>query len=485
VDLGPGSKMHQKGIAVDDFTLQWCTSQIPDQWPNAGQSPMTSIRLFKAWDDTWTADARESMWSSLVDYVSSTNAKVLIGAQIHCSEQEDMQSWIWTKELLKRLKPEHVMGLAIGNELELLHHKGSHVTDECLQNIWERGYLWRMFQHFVAEFDAMGFSNVPVTSVFTGQALAGNPFYELPGKARVNTFLEQASSLYGSRFVFTWNFYPYFDPNQPLDLGTTDQCEASLAAATCWGENCFMPSQMRQARMKMKQLTGKADDTMWVGETGWSSPMSDSLKTLMNRCPAWSSMQTFQKFYRGFLEWDLSIGGGMQPPDHAFWFTMRDSINFGEGEHFGLIAKCDDPACKVTSAGFEAGSYELHMGSVSTKCGDAPLYDAWVIGGEDHCRNLCTLHDDRCRFYSIWPHSHENHHWCRLTSFCDLPQSSAPHVISTYKRLGMPPPPTVRPGATPQPIERGGDVGVTAGGHSILPATSFILTVAALVLADR
>jgi len=211
-----------------------------------------------------------------------------------------------------------------------------------------------------------------------------------------------------------------------------------------------MPVQLRQARMKMQELTGRSADTLWVGETGWSSPRAASLTTPMQDCPAWSSEQTYRDFYQGFLKWDFNIGGGMRSPDHAFWFTMRDSINFGAGEHFGLVATCDDPACKVKSAGFEAGSYSLFFGPGKTTCGDAALYNDWVVGGQQHCRNRCTMLE-QCRFYTIWPLSHDDHYWCRLTSSCDLKEATDPHVVSVYARLGMPPVPTPAPQLAPAP----------------------------------
>lgn len=121
--LGPTVASAQKGIALDDSTLRWCTSQIPRLWPNAGE-PMTSIRLFKAWDAKWGEEGRESAWNGLVAYVVQSNAKVFIGTEITCDEEADDASWEWTKQLLQRLHPEHVMGLAIGNELELLQFKG-------------------------------------------------------------------------------------------------------------------------------------------------------------------------------------------------------------------------------------------------------------------------------------------------------------------------------------------------------------------------
>lgn len=279
---------------------------------------MTSIRLFKAWDAKWGEEGRESAWNGLVAYVVQSNAKVFIGTEITCDEEADDASWEWTKQLLQRLHPEHVMGLAIGNELELLQFKGQDmVPASCLVEIWERAYLWRKFQQFVAEFDALGFGSVSITSVFTGMGLAGEPFYELPGKARVSSFLGNATGAYGGRFAFTWNWYPYFEPNMRVDAGS-EGCEGSLRAAGCWGSGCVVPAQLRHARAKVEALTGRRDALMWVGETGWSTPASSSLVTEMRRCAEWSSAETFRRFYKGFLEWDMDIGGGAKPPDHVF-----------------------------------------------------------------------------------------------------------------------------------------------------------------------
>jgi len=102
-------------------------------------------------------------------------------------------------------------------------------------------------------------------------------------------------------------------------------------------------------RGKMKALTGNTDDIFWVGETGWSSPMASTLNTPVRNCPDFSSIQTFEMNYETFLEWDLTVGkdGSIKGPDHIFYFTMRDSSNFGFEEHFGLVGKCEDTKCKL------------------------------------------------------------------------------------------------------------------------------------------
>eukprot|EP00443_Scrippsiella_acuminata_P055780 CAMPEP_0115533138 /NCGR_PEP_ID=MMETSP0271-20121206/85957_1 /TAXON_ID=71861 /ORGANISM="Scrippsiella trochoidea, Strain CCMP3099" /LENGTH=111 /DNA_ID=CAMNT_0002965491 /DNA_START=134 /DNA_END=470 /DNA_ORIENTATION=- len=59
-----------------------------------------------------------------------------------------------------------------------------------------------------------------------------------------------------------------------------------------------------------------------------------------------SSRQVYETYYKNFLSWDLQMGD-MRGPDHVFYFTMRDSVNFGMEEHFGLIGQCGETKCKL------------------------------------------------------------------------------------------------------------------------------------------
>mmetsp|Transcript_93115 Transcript_93115/g.259367 ORF Transcript_93115/g.259367 Transcript_93115/m.259367 type:complete len:377 (+) Transcript_93115:99-1229(+) len=345
-DVGFGFVLapEKKGLAVDDITFQSCPDRVPAFWPNT-QERVQTFRLFKAWDPRWNHKARWAAWKNLRDLAKAINAKILVSTQVTCNEAEDIQAWTWTKELLKLLGPEHVMGIAIGNELELLFTQTS-VPPQCVHNIWDGGHFWQRFTSSVAEVDAMGFQGVPLTSAFGGLALAGNPFFEVPGKALVNSFLRNASMTYGNRFAFMWNIYPYFDQKMHMDPGVAGQCHYALGNSTCMAPGCNVPEMAVLYRQKMLQLTGKQDSLMWIGETGWSSPKSGGLTTDMAGCPAWSELLALQTFYRNFLYWDLSIGNG-RPPDHVFYFTLRDSSTFGVGEHFGLIKTCHDSLCKV------------------------------------------------------------------------------------------------------------------------------------------
>merc|ERR1712217_757691 len=74
------------------------------------------------------------------------------------------------------------------------------------------------------------------------------------------------------------------------------------------------------------------------------------------KCAAWSSYESFSTIYENFLSWDISMPDNIKPPDHVFYFTIRDSSNFGIPESFGLIGGddpkewCDVTTCKITDS---------------------------------------------------------------------------------------------------------------------------------------
>eukprot|EP00435_Cladocopium_sp_Y103_P055139 s375_g18.t1 len=352
------SATHRKGITVDDTTLHYCAGRVPQMWPNT-EAELRSLRIFQAWNLAWPPEERRSSWRGLRDLVKARKIKVLVGAPVTCNVDEDTTTWQWTKEFLQMIGPEHVMGLAIGNELELLT---DHAEPECIREMWEGGRLWQIFTNRVAEFDEipdmmggmggfvglqgigtnpnilMGFQDIPVTSVFTAAVLSGNPFMEVPGKALVNTFLRQAVWKYRRRYAFTFNVYPYFDPNLHMNPGSQHNCSRALERAICWdAPHCLAQAIMIAARQHMQMLTGRPDDIFWIGEIGWSSPRANALHTDMRSCDNFSSLATFEKFYNGFLQWDLVLQGPVRSPDHIFYFTLRDALNFGVQEFFGLL----------------------------------------------------------------------------------------------------------------------------------------------------
>merc|ERR1711908_116776 len=111
------SHITSKGLAIDDTTFHWCPGLAPSRWPNTNEK-VTSIRLFKAWQSDWDDSLRLKAWSALANSVD-----VLMGTQITCNETDDDRDWELVKQLLKLITPARTMGVAIGNEMELLFLK--------------------------------------------------------------------------------------------------------------------------------------------------------------------------------------------------------------------------------------------------------------------------------------------------------------------------------------------------------------------------
>eukprot|EP00930_Biecheleria_cincta_P002926 TRINITY_DN103882_c0_g1_i1.p1 TRINITY_DN103882_c0_g1~~TRINITY_DN103882_c0_g1_i1.p1 ORF type:complete len:210 (+),score=29.40 TRINITY_DN103882_c0_g1_i1:73-630(+) len=179
-----------------------------------------------------------------------------------------------------------------------------------------------------------GFADLPVTAVFGLYVTSAEPFVDT-WNAGILTFLKDVWWQYGHRFIFTFNVYPYFD--------LTVQCNARyIEAATSFQNNGWVPSVVRGLRRRMQNI-GAGAARLWLGEIGWSSPESPNVPAQVAGCEAFSSLDTFKKFYQGFLEWDLASAG----VDHAFYFSIHDSVNFHLPEHFGLIEHCGSSECKI------------------------------------------------------------------------------------------------------------------------------------------
>jgi len=359
ITLGPVTSTEHKGLVIDDSSMRGCPSRIAKFWPNT-RDPVKSVRLFKVWDPKWPETDRLTVWTQLQTFAESQGVRFMVGTQITCEQERDAQDWIWAREFLELLGPERILGVAIGNELDLLWTKDDvdeTVTPECLASLWEGGRFWDEFESRTRDLRAIGFDDVPVTTVFSGMALVqdGLPFREVPGQALVNSFLRNATgATFSNPFVFTFNFYPYFDPNFYPDAGVSDRCSKSLQQATCWrsASGCSVPDSVSKVRQRIAWLLNDGSHrTLWLGETGWSYPRASTLGTSMAGCSAWSSMDAFKTNYAGFLDWDMS-SGSYDAPDHAFYFSARDSLNYGIGEHFGMISTCMDSRCKLRSEDF-------------------------------------------------------------------------------------------------------------------------------------
>jgi len=339
--------MDLKGMTVDDATFG-CPNEIPVHWPNTKQK-VKLLRLFRSSQLDWDQARIFGFATSLSQHAALHNLRVLVGTQITCNEQEDDADWTQTMDLLQMLGADHVLGVAVGNELDLLHQNGA--SPECIRNLWG-GYLVRKVQSRMQALRALqGFENIPVTSVFTGGVIwdSGKTPYVDTKNASVNTFFKEIRESGEKHWVFTFNFYPYFDPTLKMDLDGK-HCTNAISSCSCFDKTtCLNLVQIIQARKKLKRLTGNDDDRFWIGELGWSAPAADTLSGPMMSCAAFSSYPTLRDYYANFLKWDLDVGRNYAPPEHVFYFTMRDSSNFGKKEYFGLIETCGSSQCKLTN----------------------------------------------------------------------------------------------------------------------------------------
>jgi len=187
-------------------------------------------------------------------------------------------------------------------------------------------------------------ADTPITSVWAMSVMEGTPWKE-DGQAKVNSLVTKAFKKWGKRWVWSFNVYGVWDASlYPRSAG---DCKAKVSTAT---HITYTKSILQAARKRIKMITGNDDDTMWVGENGWSSPMaSDHPKFPF--CPDYDSLSTFRTAYESFLTWDMTLDDGLKGPDWAFYFTMRDSFNGGAGESFGLIRTCTDTTCKLSRQG--------------------------------------------------------------------------------------------------------------------------------------
>jgi len=271
-------------------------------------------------------------------------------------------------QLLTLIGADNVMGVAIGNEMDLLWQNGA--SPDCLTNLWANGYVTKKFDARVSDLDKLGaaWKQVKVTQPFSEYIFAGKttPFVETP-QAMINTFVTSVLKTHGSRWVFSLNNYPYFDTGNALDSPGSNQCKKSIAQSTCFDKpTCLFSAAVITMRMRMKMAAADAS-ALWITETGWSSPKADNLQWdptagknyQMANCPEFSEASTFQAYYDNFLKWDLTIPGAPKGADHVFFFSMRDSSNFGVAEHFGLGAGGDpQKLCTYTACKLQSGNME-------------------------------------------------------------------------------------------------------------------------------
>jgi len=119
-------------------------------------------------------------------------------------------------------------------------------------------------------------------------------------------------------------------------------------------------------------MGGNVSSLLWIGETGWSYPKAHTLDTQMKWCSDWSTTQSFTEYYTNFLDWDMTMNG-YPGPDHVFYFSMRDSANFGITEGFGLVGDgdptqwCSNTTCKLQMSAW-SGTTTTTSFSGATEC---------------------------------------------------------------------------------------------------------------------
>jgi len=370
--------MADKGIVLDDITYLDCAEELFDTWPNTEQK-IQIIRTNAPWRTIWARGAvpnatQAAAIKKLTNFIVKNNLKVLVGQDATCDAKADDEQWIHNLAFMKEIGVDRIMGLAIGNEMDILWtHKDWWQTKfpDCMMDMWDiknpKSY-WVQFQRYVSSMDSQlgaGAEKIPVTSVWTaGFAYSGPgqpPFQEYPRRALVRTFVTTAYKKYGKRWVWTFNPYPIWSGDLHCDkdpkTGKTipQQCNGAIHDTN----GPISSNMIAVTRKAIKKVTGNDDDLMWAGEYGWSSPKSDGMDVgLFPLCDNYTSLQTFSGYYEHFLDWDFTLKDAYGLPsspedrklvgvDKAFYFTMRNADNGGAHEYFGLINKCGETKCKI------------------------------------------------------------------------------------------------------------------------------------------
>eukprot|EP00929_Paragymnodinium_shiwhaense_P035978 TRINITY_DN19337_c1_g1_i1.p1 TRINITY_DN19337_c1_g1~~TRINITY_DN19337_c1_g1_i1.p1 ORF type:complete len:454 (-),score=95.80 TRINITY_DN19337_c1_g1_i1:278-1639(-) len=342
--------MSAKGMALDDTTLFGCPDKIPALWPNTNEA-IQSLRLFKSYRPGQSEEEIADMHKKLVAHVTKHNIKVLVGSQITCSDKDDEEDWHYAKLLMKALGKDHILGLAVGNELDQLYHH-SDINTSCIERIWEGHLYSETVKRIMEAREMLDYQELPVTSVFTGEIIWTGADIKLlqPRKYLKKVFGQEKGVAAVPHFVVTLNFYPIFDPTNKLDPDG-EHCTSAVKMSACFDSpSCLTIKNVVQARNYLKQVTGAQNRRLWVGELGWSSPKPDTFNNPIAKCKEFFSYQMLYDYYSNFLSWQLLDSSKIEGPEVAFYFTVRDSNNFGNQEHFGLISDCVSKKCKLNQS---------------------------------------------------------------------------------------------------------------------------------------
>jgi len=364
VQITPLQNMVGKGMCIDDASYFICPEKSLTKFPHT-EEPIKYLRIFKAFRPEDSKESTNQARETFVRYVKANNIKVLVGSQITCDVTKDEEDWGWVKLLIQALGKDHVLALAVGNELDLLYTQKDYSSRECLERLWgTKGWPGYLYQKTVSRIkwarDTLDSPELPVTTVLTGSILySTNPIFPDNQDVGLMTYLNHVFDSGEKHFVFVLNFYPIFDPNlRPDNFGT---CDEPMRITACYDtQDCKTIYNARRGRELTNAfvrsnpawgLGDTAEARLWLGEIGWSSPKPEMFYSPIATCDNFFSRFQLYSYYKNFLEWDMSLGDqGHTPPELVFYFTMRDAVNFGHAEHFGLVQDCSKPYCKVGPA---------------------------------------------------------------------------------------------------------------------------------------
>merc|ERR1712217_991400 len=112
------------------------------------------------------------------------------------------------------LGPKRIMGLAVGNEVELIRQE-CNINSEEYKKLWAfpNGRYWSSLQSRVEEMDNLtGFkdTHIPITAVWSGYVTVGWPFVENEN-AKVRSLVKAAHAKWGNRWIWSFNVNSYWD----------------------------------------------------------------------------------------------------------------------------------------------------------------------------------------------------------------------------------------------------------------------------------
>lgn len=203
----------------------------------------------------------------------------------------------------------------------------------------------------------LGNPDLPVTSVFTGAIVWQGSLFDDTEFVKANSYFREILDSGERNYVFTFNFYPIFDPSNVPDAD--GGCDSAMQQSSCYDDPaCLSQKNLIEARQKLDTFV-QSDPSwnmysarFWIGELGWSSPKPDTVPDThpMATCEDFFSKKMLYQNYNNFLQWDLSVLSGAGSPEYVFYFTMRDATNYGKTEHFGLMESCASNSCKLSEA---------------------------------------------------------------------------------------------------------------------------------------